>query len=64
MNLATLYEKYNVFQTQKGLDLMTHLQLKAGDRILDIGAGTGELTYELAKRVTSSGKVYAIEQRL
>lgn len=61
VNLAVLYEKYNAFQTQKGLDLINHLQLKAGDRVLDIGAGTGELTFELAKKVRSSGKVYAIE---
>jgi ubiquinone/menaquinone biosynthesis C-methylase UbiE len=61
MNLATLYEKYNTFQTQKGLDLITHLQLKPGDRVLDVGSGTGKLTYELAKQVTPSGKIFAIE---
>lgn len=61
MNLAALYEKYNAFQTQKGLDLITHLQLTPGDQVLDIGSGTGELTYQLAKQVTPSGKVFAIE---
>lgn len=61
MNLAALYEKYNAFQTQKGLELITHLQLKPGHWVLDIGAGTGELTYELARRVSPSGKIFAIE---
>jgi|688.fasta_scaffold466691_2 ubiquinone/menaquinone biosynthesis C-methylase UbiE len=61
MDPGAFYEKYNAFQTQKGLDLISHLQLKAGYRVLDIGAGTGELTYELAKQVTSSGRVFAIE---
>lgn len=59
--MAFLYQKYNAFQTEKGIDLINKLQLKAGDSILDIGCGTGELTYELAKKVSSTGKIFALE---
>lgn len=61
LDIATLYQKYNDFQTEKGFDLINQLQLKAGDQILDIGCGTGELTYALARKVSSTGKIFAIE---
>ncbi|MGQ3889780.1 methyltransferase domain-containing protein [Legionella sp. CNM-1927-20] len=60
-DVAILYQKYNDFQTEKGFDLINQLQIKAGKQILDIGCGTGELTYVLARKVSSAGKIFAIE---
>ena len=37
------------------------LQLKPGDVVADIGAGSGVFTLPLAKAVTSTGKVYAVD---
>lgn len=37
------------------------LQLKAGDVVADIGAGSGVFTLPLAKAVTPKGKVYAVD---
>ncbi len=37
------------------------LELKAGDDVADVGAGTGFLSEEIAGRVGPSGRVYAVE---
>lgn len=37
------------------------LGLKPGDHVADIGAGTGYITWRMAKKVGPSGKVYAVE---
>jgi ubiquinone/menaquinone biosynthesis C-methylase UbiE len=41
--------------------LATALKLDGGQTIADIGAGRGELTVELARKVGPSGRVYATE---
>lgn len=37
------------------------LQLQPGERVLDIGAGTGQTTVDLARRVGPSGRVVAVD---
>lgn len=41
--------------------LLRSLPLKPGQSIADIGAGSGYLTFPLAKRVGPKGKVYAVD---
>src|SRR5512146_1739167 len=41
--------------------LVPALKIKAGDRVADIGAGTGYYTRRLAKAVGKNGVVYAVE---
>jgi len=42
-------------------ELLEQLQLKPGDVVADIGAGTGYLSRRLAKKVTPGGKVLAVD---
>jgi 2-polyprenyl-3-methyl-5-hydroxy-6-metoxy-1,4-benzoquinol methylase len=37
------------------------LKLKPGDRVADIGAGTGAFSFPLARTVAPSGKLYAVD---
>ena len=41
---------------------MDGLRLKAGDRVLDVGAGPGYVSFALAERVGPSGLVYALDR--
>jgi SAM-dependent methyltransferase len=41
--------------------IVTHLDLKPGDHVADIGCGTGQVTLELAQRVGPTGRVYATD---
>ena len=43
-------------------DWMEGLRLQAGDRVLDIGAGPGYVSFALAERVGPSGLVYALDR--
>ena len=42
-------------------DIIGRLHLKPGEVIADVGAGTGVFSLPLARAVSSSGKVYAVE---
>jgi len=44
---------------QKPHDVITALGLKAGDRVADIGAGSGYFALRFAQHVGSAGRVYA-----
>jgi ubiquinone/menaquinone biosynthesis C-methylase UbiE len=51
-------------QTQRALlvpDWMDALQLKVGDRVLDVGAGPGFVSFLLAERVGPTGLIYAVD---
>lgn len=61
MDQAKLYTKVNNGQRANGEQLIQLANPQAGEHVLDIGAGTGELTYQLAKQITSQGKLIAIE---
>ncbi len=42
-------------------DIISHLPLKTGDHVADIGAGTGQFEKLLSEKVGHLGKIYAIE---
>jgi len=60
-NQAKLYKRVSTGQHKCGLELINMAQIHPNDFVLDIGSGTGNLTFELAKQVQPNGRVYAIE---
>ena len=46
---------------QKPHEVITALNLKEGEAIADIGAGSGYFTFRLAHQVENAGRVYAVE---
>ena len=41
--------------------LVNLLNLESGMNVADIGAGTGDITFSMAKKVAPDGKVYAVD---
>ncbi|HVP54914.1 MAG TPA: methyltransferase domain-containing protein [Candidatus Eisenbacteria bacterium] len=56
---SELYQSSHAFVWEFGRDLLTMLVPKSGERILDVGCGTGELTAEIAK---SGAEVIGLDQ--
>jgi len=56
---SELYQSSHAFVWQFGRDLLTMLMPKAGERILDVGCGTGQLTAEIAE---SGAQVVGLDQ--
>jgi len=46
---------------QKPQEVLAALNIKPGEVIADIGAGSGYFTFPLARRIGESGKVYAVD---
>jgi trans-aconitate methyltransferase len=61
---ADLYSTKHNFVFKYGEDLIGWLQPKAGERILDVGCGTGELTNELSKTEATIVGIDASEQMI
>jgi arsenite methyltransferase len=60
-DLASTYEEASVVQFDHGKILIDALKLQPGERVLDIGAGTGRLAEHVAKLVAPEGTVVAID---
>ncbi len=55
------YEGIGRDEWQKPDEVIQALALKPGDRVADLGAGSGYFTFRLARAVGPSGKVYAVD---
>ena len=60
-NLATFYDCHSTVQREEGLNIIKHLNLQKGSKVLDVGCGTGYLSKVLADLVGPDGKVVAID---
>ena len=54
---AESYNSSSAGQREEGLVLAQLLSLQRGDKVLDLGCGTGYLTKMLADKVSPDGKV-------
>jgi arsenite methyltransferase len=59
--LAATYEEVSIRQFENGKQLVSALNISSGERVLDIGAGTGRLGAYVAKIVGPSGSVVGID---
>jgi arsenite methyltransferase len=59
--LAATYDRTSLHQFENGKQLISALNISSGERVLDIGAGTGHLAAFVAKIVGPSGWVVGID---
>lgn len=60
-NQAELYKQYNYWQVAMGKKLMAQVNIHPHQHIIDVGCGTGELTYLLAEKISPDGQLDAID---
>ncbi len=48
---------------EKSSEILTHLPFKSGDKIVDLGSGSGYYSYKFSNIVGNTGKVYAIDTK-
>jgi arsenite methyltransferase len=59
--LAATYDKISAHQFEHGKQLISALNISSGERVLDIGAGTGRLAAYVGMIVGPSGRVVGID---
>ena len=59
--LATTYERVSTRQFEHGKVLIDALAPARGERVLDVGCGTGRLGAEVARRVAPDGEVIGVD---
>ncbi|MCP4327226.1 MAG: class I SAM-dependent methyltransferase [Alphaproteobacteria bacterium] len=60
-NFAKKYDEVSDWQFQRGVALLGIAAPVSGETVLDLGCGTGQLSYELARRVGPGGRVIAVD---
>ncbi|MCH8814978.1 MAG: class I SAM-dependent methyltransferase [Chloroflexi bacterium] len=60
-NWVAQQEEFDERLEALGLAAMDRARIEAGERVLDIGCGTGQATLELARRVSDGGSVLGID---
>lgn len=58
---ARAYEGFGRDGWQKPDEVIAALKIESGDRVADLGSGSGYFTIRLAKAVGPNGKVYAVD---
>lgn len=59
--LAERYDRLSDSQLEKGLELVKRMGVKPGDRVLDVGCGTGRLTLQVSEIIGASGCILGID---
>ena len=59
--LAAAYDRTSLYQFENGKQLVSALNISDGERVLDIGAGTGHLAAYVANIVGPSGWVVGVD---
>ncbi|MFZ5562459.1 MAG: class I SAM-dependent methyltransferase [Thermodesulfobacteriota bacterium] len=60
-DLAKIYDRISEWQFEGGKRLVEKLDIQPGDRVLDLGCGTGRLTGWIADRVGPKGAVTGVD---
>src|SRR5215472_8880890 len=60
-DFGDLYDELPLWSAPFGLMLLEHVTLRPGMTVLDVGAGTGFMTIELAQRCGPDAKVIAVD---
>ena len=59
--IAEKYSELNAFQVELGKKIINLLGVKRGDKVLDMGCGTGEITSFIADQVGEEGEVIGVD---
>lgn len=60
-DFVDLFDELPLWSAPFALRLLEHVPMKAGQSVLDVGAGTGFLAIELAERCGPTAQIYAVD---